>query len=381
MMNHLTILLLSFFIPAILSSPLHADSLDNIAKQISKVSNQIKNKRIAVLPFPYHDGKESRGSTIISERLITKIVSRGKLQVVERALLEKVFNELKLQYTGMISQESAKRIGNILGVEAILTGTLIDLGDNEIEVNARLINSESGLVLTAAGEKMTKIWQETSQEKKEPEQKNIFQNQESASQEQDDETRKKMSTYFHSREWKDPRLDDGQTPAGTRNAAQNQPIVLSNKTETAGSMEDDLIMDPPEELFNSSFSDENESKEINLFGEVWQKMKRKDYETAIPILNALKEQSDRPRISALARLYSAEIHLLWGNYRQAVDEVRPVLKSDFMPKLKVYALYIAARSFDAMGKRGVAANLYREIVQRYPFENRLIKASGYRLRR
>lgn len=38
-----------------------SDPLDKIAKKISKASHQIKNKRIAVLPFPYHDGKERVG--------------------------------------------------------------------------------------------------------------------------------------------------------------------------------------------------------------------------------------------------------------------------------------------------------------------------------
>ena len=66
------------------------------------------------------------------------------LEVIERSLLEKVLRELNLQSTGAVDEASAKEIGKILGVEAIVSGTLIDLGAKEVEVNARLIITQTG---------------------------------------------------------------------------------------------------------------------------------------------------------------------------------------------------------------------------------------------
>ena len=51
-----------------------ADSYDYLAKKISKGAKKLTNKKIAVLPFQYYDGRKSPGSTIVSEYLITKIV-------------------------------------------------------------------------------------------------------------------------------------------------------------------------------------------------------------------------------------------------------------------------------------------------------------------
>src|SRR3989338_3388470 len=129
---------------------LFADALQKIAKKISRGSASLQNKKVAVLPFPYHDGRESKGSTIVSERLITKLVGQKKLEVIERALMEKVLKELKLQASGAIDEQSAKQIGKVLGVEAIVSGTLIDLGEKEVEINARLIKTETGQIVVAA---------------------------------------------------------------------------------------------------------------------------------------------------------------------------------------------------------------------------------------
>ena len=46
-------------------------------------------------------------------------------EVIERSLLDGVFKELKLQSSGAVSEESAKEIGKLLGVEAVVNGTLM----------------------------------------------------------------------------------------------------------------------------------------------------------------------------------------------------------------------------------------------------------------
>src|SRR5262245_48268093 len=83
----------------LVSSSALADSLERAAQKISAGAKKLANKRVAVLPFPYHDGRPSKGSTIISERLTTCLVQQRKLEVIERSLLENVFKELKLQAT------------------------------------------------------------------------------------------------------------------------------------------------------------------------------------------------------------------------------------------------------------------------------------------
>ena len=149
-----------------------ADQYDYLAKKISKGTKGLTNKKVAILPFQYYDGRKSPGSTIVAEHLTTKIVERGEVQVVERTLLNKIMDEMKLEKSGVIDNESTKELGKILGVEAIITGVLIEETEvddddddereviDEVSVNARLIKVETGDILVAAAKKIKKTWKD-----------------------------------------------------------------------------------------------------------------------------------------------------------------------------------------------------------------------------
>lgn len=144
-------------------SGVYASSLKSVAKDLAKGMSSFKSKRIAVLPFPYHDGGISSGSSIVSERLTTLLVGRKGISVVERALLDKMLSEMKLENTGVTDAASTQKIGSVLGVDAIVTGTLIDLENGETEVNARLIRTETGEILAAATTRVDRTWKDLPQ--------------------------------------------------------------------------------------------------------------------------------------------------------------------------------------------------------------------------
>ena len=81
-MRKLTILALLF----LLAGPAWGDSLEKAAKKISAGAKKLSNRRVAVLPFPYHDGRASKGSTIISERMTTWLVQQKKMILLLLAL-------------------------------------------------------------------------------------------------------------------------------------------------------------------------------------------------------------------------------------------------------------------------------------------------------
>ena len=83
--------------------------------------------KIAILPFSYLDKRKSEGGSIVSERLTTRIVKLKKYQVIERRALENLIQEQHLETSGAVSAETAKQIGKILGVDAIISGTLLML--------------------------------------------------------------------------------------------------------------------------------------------------------------------------------------------------------------------------------------------------------------
>ena len=107
--------------------------------------------KIAVLDFEVvGENKSENGSvgTMVAEWFITSIVKTGRFDVVERAMMKKIVEEQKLSVMGLIDEESATKAGKILGVKAIVTGSVLDLKDR-FEINSRLINVENGSIIAA----------------------------------------------------------------------------------------------------------------------------------------------------------------------------------------------------------------------------------------
>ena len=135
------------------------DKYDQIAREISEAGAGLTNKKIAILPFSYADGRAAaKDGAIVSERITMRLIKQQKFDVVERSLLDKVMGELKLQATGMMDATSTQQLGKLLGVQAIVTGTLVEMQAGKIEVNARLIKTETAQAIGASQVDLEKDW-------------------------------------------------------------------------------------------------------------------------------------------------------------------------------------------------------------------------------
>lgn len=115
-----------------------------------------KKTKVAVLDFQLQGtGYETEDmGKIVAEWLITALVKEGRFDVIERRLLEKILTEQKLVMTGIVNENSATALGNLLGVKVIISGSVIKFQDL-LEVNARIIDVESASIITAESVKST----------------------------------------------------------------------------------------------------------------------------------------------------------------------------------------------------------------------------------
>ncbi|MEF3281061.1 MAG: CsgG/HfaB family protein [Elusimicrobiota bacterium] len=129
-----------------------------LAIDISSYTAKVENKRIAVVPFSYADSTSSiKDGTVISERLSMELI-KLKNEVIERNALEKVLKELKLENSGIVDPQKAVELGKILGVDFLITGTLVRAKDNKIEVNARIVEVETARAVKAFQIYVIKDW-------------------------------------------------------------------------------------------------------------------------------------------------------------------------------------------------------------------------------
>lgn len=112
-----------------------------------------KINRLVIGQFSYNQGFNQLTKSV-QEKLVTAMTNKG-IQVVERDQLERVLSEQKLGYSGLINIESAKKIGELLGAEGIVLGTVNDMG-NSITLNGRLIDIGTGDAMRAAEVDMAK---------------------------------------------------------------------------------------------------------------------------------------------------------------------------------------------------------------------------------
>jgi uncharacterized protein (TIGR02145 family) len=108
-------------------------------------------KRVAILDFDNISGisKYDGLGKAMSSMLISDIeanVSPKRLQLVERAQIQKILKEQKFQVSGNVDKNTSVKVGKILGVSYLLIGDVYVLND-DLVVNARLTDAETGDIL------------------------------------------------------------------------------------------------------------------------------------------------------------------------------------------------------------------------------------------
>lgn len=123
--------------------------LSNLVQQISDGLSENQKQKVAVVEFADLKGNTTDFGRYLAEELITRLYQTKKFKVIERNLLNKIIAEQKLSLTGVIEPTSAHKLGKLLGVDAICSGSVSDLGKS-FKVNARLINTETAEVFSVA---------------------------------------------------------------------------------------------------------------------------------------------------------------------------------------------------------------------------------------
>jgi curli biogenesis system outer membrane secretion channel CsgG len=99
-----------------------------------------RKKRVAIMSFEYGTvmtsvqalfGSNQDVGKGISELLVTKLVNDGNYSVIERAMLDKILAEQNFSNSDRADSNSAAKIGRILGVDAIITGSITQFGRDD----------------------------------------------------------------------------------------------------------------------------------------------------------------------------------------------------------------------------------------------------------
>lgn len=123
----------------------------NIQKSFSKRLKEKHKLRIAIVELENLGdiAKEKNMGKVISEMLTTDMVLNKFFEIIEREQLDKALKELELSLKDVIDPKSAKKVGKILAADAVLCGSVSEMGQFFI-INIRLVDVEKAVIIAAA---------------------------------------------------------------------------------------------------------------------------------------------------------------------------------------------------------------------------------------
>ena len=107
-------------------------------------------KMIAVVDFTDLQGNVTELGRFLAEEFSIALAGAGKgFEVVDRTHLKSIIAEHKLSSTGIIDPQTARKLGQIAGVEAIITGTITPFGDS-VRLSVKVLATDTAKIIAAS---------------------------------------------------------------------------------------------------------------------------------------------------------------------------------------------------------------------------------------
>ncbi len=146
------LLTLCTFIGTMFPIAAYENEINEIAAQMAENIANSGKSCVAVVDFTDLQGNVTELGRFIAEEFSVALLNVGKkFEVVDRGHLRTILKEHKLSSTGLIEPETAQKLGQIVGVEALISGSITPFGDSVrlstkiLDVNtAKMIGANSG---------------------------------------------------------------------------------------------------------------------------------------------------------------------------------------------------------------------------------------------
>jgi len=82
---------------------------------------------VAVLDFEnYTDQGGEKFGSAVSDMIVSLLVRSGRFNVIERQMIQQIFEEQALGQTGAVTEETAAEVGQLLGVQSLIMGNIAE---------------------------------------------------------------------------------------------------------------------------------------------------------------------------------------------------------------------------------------------------------------
>ena len=118
---------------------------DKLAESLA----QSGKKTVAVVDFTDLQGNVTELGRFLAEEISASLAESVKgIQVVDRTNLEVIIQENRLVHRGIIDPATAKKLGQIAGVDALITGNLTQFGDS-VHLSIKILDTDTARIVGA----------------------------------------------------------------------------------------------------------------------------------------------------------------------------------------------------------------------------------------
>lgn len=123
--------------------------INNLSSAMAEKIAKADKNRVAVVDFTDLQGNVTEFGRFIAEEFSVALASAGKgFTVIDRTHLQSILKEHELSQTGLIDPQTARELGKITGVEALITGTITPFGEN-VRLAIKILDTTTAEVIDA----------------------------------------------------------------------------------------------------------------------------------------------------------------------------------------------------------------------------------------
>lgn len=130
------------------SAAAYRNEIDQIARDLADKALTSNTRTIAVVDLTDLNGSVTELGRFVAEELSSALAEEGSLQVIDRIHLRSILQEHKLAATGLIDPLTARKLGEITGVQGLVTGTITEFGDS-VRISAKVLDTATARIHAA----------------------------------------------------------------------------------------------------------------------------------------------------------------------------------------------------------------------------------------
>lgn len=137
------------FVIALTTIALNAQDFHAVSSEIAQRILASGRKTVAVTDFTDLEGRPTQLGRYLAEEFSTSLLSNAKgFEVIDRTHLGSILQEHKLATTGLIDPTTIRRLGQIAGVETIVTGTMTPF-EEYVHLTLKVLDTETAQLVAA----------------------------------------------------------------------------------------------------------------------------------------------------------------------------------------------------------------------------------------